>query len=162
MNFHYIYLPTPTSLKASFSFDGNSVVYLLHGQEFVLNIKAENCWFIFIKYDSGIGRSWSIHRPRTRFSFIANANQPTIRIWGVGWGVKLLLDKLLNINSLNVIEQKVKIKHSRPIISKTKPLSIRLIRIFKVLPLTKIPQPNFNTPSVLNTKTNQTIIINTE
>lgn len=149
-------------MNAHFSFDGNAVAYLLHGQEFTLDIQAEACWFVLIKYHSGLGIGWTLHRPHTRFISVANAHRPTISVWGLGWGVKLLLHKKLNINCLNVIRQQVDIKRSRPKIRINKPITARLSQIFKALLLIKMPSTRFNTPSAIHTKTNPSITINTD
>jgi hypothetical protein len=147
-------------MNAHFSFKGKDVAYLLHGQEFSLDIQAESCWFVLINYNSGAGLNWSVHRPLTRFNSIANAQYPTIRVWGIRWGINLLLNKVLNINTLRITEQKVFVMQSHPKIKIGRPHRFSLKQIASTLPMIKTQNTIFKIPSTSSTKTNHTITVN--
>lgn len=149
-------------MNAQFSFDGKPVAYLLHGQEFSLNIAANSCWFLLIRYHSGQGIKWSIRRPTCHFKSIANAYNPNITVWGIGWGINTLIHKKLNTNFLNTIEQKVIVNNPAFSVKTDRPRSTGPLSIKKVILLIKNTAARFMIPAASNTKTDHTIQIKVE
>jgi hypothetical protein len=146
-------------LNAQFSFDGKPVAYLLHSQEFSLNIAVNSCWFLLIRYHSGQGRKWTIRRPTCHFKSIANAYSPNITIWGIGWGINKLLHKKLNINILKTIEQNLIVKNPTFRVKTDSPRNTGPLSIKKVILLIKNTAACFLIPAASGTKTNHTIQI---
>jgi hypothetical protein len=149
-----------TALNAHFSFDGKPITYLLHGQEFTIDILAQSCWFLIIRYQSNQGSKWKILRPKSRFTSIANAYEPEITIWGIGWGIKTLLYKKLNINFLNTIEQKVCIKKLPIRLKPGSPRKSVQLTIKKIIPFLQHRASRFMIPDASKIKTNLKFQIN--
>jgi hypothetical protein len=114
---------------------------------------------LLIRYHSGQGSKWTIRRPTCHFKSIANAYNPNITVWGIGWGIKPLLHKKLNINFLNTIEQKVLVKNPAFSVKTDRPRSTGPLSIKKVIPLIKSTAALFLIPAASGTKTNHTIQI---
>ncbi len=146
-------------MNARFSFEGKQVAYLLHGQEFSLNIAANSFWFLLIRYRSGQGSKWKIRRSTCHFKSIANAYNPNITVWGIGWRISTLLHRNLNINFLNTIEQNVIVKNPAFSVKTDSPRSKGPLSIKKVILLMKNTAARFLIPAASETKTNHTIQI---
>jgi hypothetical protein len=124
-------------MNAFFTLNGEDISYLLHGQSFRLGIKAEGCWFLLIRYDSGLSffRRWSIRRPVCVYQNVTNAYRPHLQVWGVGLTVRCLMHRDLNINFLNVRQQDLAIHAiSRPFFPR---MSVRLRRL---TPMVSVPR----------------------
>lgn len=99
-------------MRARALLNGESISYLIHGQPFTLEIEATGCLFLVIACDSGRSKldKWSFRRPRTVFKGVTNAYDPLVRVWGVGWGVRKIFEKRLQVNFMNVMEQHLRIR----------------------------------------------------
>ena len=97
--------------------NGEPVSYLIHGQPFTLEIEAEGCLFLVIRYDSGRSplHRWAVRRWKTLFRSVTNAYRPDIRVWGVGWGVRKVFEKSLHIHFINVLNQDPLLKTPQPL-----------------------------------------------
>jgi hypothetical protein len=130
--------------------NGEPVSYLIHGQPFTLEIEAEDCLFLVVRYDSGSSplNRWSVRKRKTVFQSVTNAYRPTIQVWGVGRGVRKIFEKRLNVNFINVLNQDPLLKTLQPRILR-RPVFERLlfkaarphVRIETPKPTLKFPGP---------------------
>ena len=103
-------------MKAQYLLNGECVTYLIHGQPLEFEIKGRGCLFLLIQYDGGKGfwRCWSIRRPHTHYRSLANCYAPRFKVWGIGWGIRLLIDLPLHINFVNVVNMPMRCETSNP------------------------------------------------
>ena len=103
-------------MRAQFLLNGEDKAYLIHGQPLEFEIKAERCLFLLIHYAGGNGlfRRWSLRRPHTRYRSVANCYATRLRVWGIGWGIRRLIDLPLHINFFNLIDIRMRCHTAAP------------------------------------------------
>ena len=103
-------------MKAQYLLNGENIAYLIHGQPLEFEIKGRGCLFLLIEYDDGTGflRRWSIRRPHTHYRSTANCYAPRFKVWGIGWGIRRLIDLPLHINFVNVVNMPMRCEPSEP------------------------------------------------
>lgn len=94
-------------MKARFLLNDNVISYLIHGQPLKLKYQTEGCWFIVISYNNGASffKRLFFRKANGIFESVTNVYSPEIKLWGIGWGIKKLLDHKLRINFFNTRTQ---------------------------------------------------------
>jgi hypothetical protein len=104
------------AMKAQYLLNGENIAYLIHGQPLEFEIKGRGCLFLLIQYNGGRGfwGRWSIQRSHTHYRSLANCYAPRFKVWGIGWGIRRLIDLPLHINFVNVVNMPMRCEPSEP------------------------------------------------
>ncbi len=94
-------------MNGSFLLNDKQLAYLIHGQPLKLEYQTEGCWFIVISYNNGASffKRLFFRKANGIFETVTNVYSPEIKLWGIGWGIKKLLDHRLRINFFNTRTQ---------------------------------------------------------
>lgn len=94
-------------MKGQFLVNNNTISYLIHGQPLCLQYQTTGCWFVVIAYNNGdsLFNRLFFRKSNGKFETVTNVYSPEITLWGIGWGIKKLFHKRLQINFFNTRTQ---------------------------------------------------------
>jgi hypothetical protein len=97
-------------MKGDFLLNDHDVAYLIHGQSLRLEYQTEGCWFVVVAYNNGESFFRKLHFRKSEgvFESVTNKYNPSITMWGVGWSIKKLFHKQLQINFFNTRTQTIR------------------------------------------------------
>lgn len=144
--------------------NSEAVSYLIHGQPFTLEIEATGCLFVVIRYDGGQSplHRWAIRRRRTVFRGLTKAQYPTIRVWGVGFGIEKILEKRLRVHVIDVKEPDLDIRVPQPVLPTGMSIQTQMLDVGRLTLNVRGSLPALHLPNAVRTTVKPIKIRNVE